>query len=487
MPRKLGLAVLALVVAIAAAWWIRDSSRAVKTSAPIPTKGVGDSTSTIATPTDAVETRALDASNEPLPQAAVAQTSAARSVDEAKTAPRVADVLVAGRVVDARGQGIGGATVAIATFRDDRWLTTGVDATADASGSSSGLRTKADADGFFELTGSALLLEQRARAAPPRFGVRASATGFVAPTPVEFHVGDVGVTIVVAAEGRIAGVLAFSGDLASSDVRLAALDPAQTDPESALTIRPDAEGAFSIDRLRPGAWTVWVVSNAGQHLARIDDVVVASGETTRDPRLNPFHLDSARRLDVGVFLPDGTPAVDAIARLVRFDGQQSLWTELDRREPGVFSLFEEPDGIALHVSHAGMRNAYLEHVRGPTRIDLRPGLRVEIEVIDLPDVQVPDDRQLVLVLQQDPRDRTTQPILPKIHETALTREHPATFVLEEPGDYAWTIAEVAPFSPNRNYPWPKETQRVHVADTDATQALRVRAPDDLPEQLAASR
>ncbi|MBI5435148.1 MAG: carboxypeptidase regulatory-like domain-containing protein [Planctomycetes bacterium] len=485
MRRRLILGVVLAAVLAGLAWWlVANGTTPAAPSAASPTAPVAESTQAdVPTPSLAEPERVASATaatdNEthakPMTTTVVPATVAART---ATPTAAVGDVLVEGTVVDANGVGIAGARVdlmALFTYaRPEVWIEAGTKSTTDAAGR-------------FQLRGSRNAVLARTRGQSSRYLLNVRADGFAPAADTPCELGDADVLVTLAVAGRIEGRIEFTGSLGPRDVEIALEGPRATNPWSALpVVQVTDQRTFAFENLAAGAWSVVARTRARQELARVDSVVVQSGETTDDPRLAPLRVEARGTFEVSVFLPDGSPAASATVLLVRGDGWNTVSTTLGLTAPGVFLAVDEPDGITLSIEHEGLRSERLEHIRGPTRVDLKPPLVVEFEFENLPELER-DGLGLALTLVKGPVAGDGRAQEPVSYSMRLLSNAKPSLALASPGNFecAWSAVDSTGSTTSR---WAGvAASTVRVLDTIEPQVLRIRAPDGLWEKLAAGR
>ncbi|MCY3003777.1 MAG: carboxypeptidase regulatory-like domain-containing protein [Planctomycetota bacterium] len=222
-------------------------------------------------------------------------------------------LLVSGRVVDANGRRAAGAEVSVLGKRAD-----GGSGWNDGWERSGNLRTYTDFSGNFEVRGTG---EWNA------LGLAA----WNADAASEFQVvslGSSGVVLTLGANGGITGFVRLDSGLAREymTVSVRREDP-RTSPSGSAPYRRseiDADGAFVVRGLAPGAYTVSVqAEGTPEAVATVGAVQVEAGKLTHDPRLEPVELgpwSELRLLD-----SDGRPGLHATAYLLERSSRR--WTK----------------------------------------------------------------------------------------------------------------------------------------------------------------
>lgn len=305
-------------------------------------------------------------------------------------------VLVAGLVVDARGAPIPLARVeasAIAPPPGEPRLDElppeplpgqpedprgGSEANPSAPRATTGGRWQAVCDerGRFALHGECALPELRL--------VARAAGG--ASAPVAAFVGARDVRIVVEPSGGIAGRLLLDPSLSAASLiaeARAAAGAGGAEPATSASAPVDADGRFEVRGLHQGVWSLRLVfAPGGQELARVDDVRVASGATTRDARLDPLDLRAGPRLiELEIVDEAGLPVRHARAQARPSDDPAARRTPCRRQGERLFALFDGRP-LDLVVAARGHLTTALERVDGPRRVVLAPAIVVRVELED---------------------------------------------------------------------------------------------------------
>lgn len=191
-------------------------------------------------------------------------------------APR--DVLVAGHVVDDRGGPVAGACVQVRPLDDQLEGLEGLG--YSNSGLGGELQAASGADGRFEIPGD---FDFTALA------VTAWRAGYSSTQqPLDVPRGARDVVIVLRRAGAVAGRVLVDEAIGARWARLV-LTPESGDDSSDTT--PDIDtGYFELKSIEPGRYSLVALVGAGEEVARVDGLVVAPGETARDPRFDPLDL-----------------------------------------------------------------------------------------------------------------------------------------------------------------------------------------------------
>jgi hypothetical protein len=277
------------------------------------------------------------------------------------TPPRLAR----GRVVDDRGRPLAQVTVATMWSDDSKHeLRPGVEA-------------QSEADGTFELRGFEPADELLAFAVTEGVGI--SEKLLLPRDGSELRLvirrrGDV--------EGRLRAVPEeFRGSL-SLDLR----DKEHFEHASFSSRDLGSDGSFRFQRMAPGNYELEVSLSSdgfvGEVLLRVEHVVVAPGETTRDPRL--LDLDPWARVhyvEVHVDLADGE-AVDGVEATTLSDGLASSWTVEKSGAVARVATTRERVDVAVRVD--GYRPVVVSDVADRANVTLQPAFRVRLVLGPLP-------------------------------------------------------------------------------------------------------
>ncbi|HET6164290.1 MAG TPA: hypothetical protein VFG37_11520 [Planctomycetota bacterium] len=273
-------------------------------------------------------------------------------------------LLARGRVVDDQGRPIAQATVVT------KW----------PDGSKTRLRPGIDAesrgDGTFELRGFEAADELLA------FAVANEAFSEAVPLPRDGSE----LRLVIPRRGDVEGRLRavpqeFRGSF-SIELRGSELFGDRTLDANDLA----SDGSFRFEGMAPGTYDLEVSLarnfQLGESLLRVENVVVAPGETTRDPRL--LDLDPwarVRYVEVHVDLADGA-AVERVEAVTLSDGWASSWIV---RQPGsVARVPTTRDRVDVAVRVDGYRQVVVPAVADRASVTLQPAYRVRLALGPLP-------------------------------------------------------------------------------------------------------
>jgi hypothetical protein len=277
------------------------------------------------------------------------------------TPPRLAR----GRVVDDRGRPLAQVTVATRWSDDSKHeLRPGVEA-------------QSEADGTFELRGFEPADELLA------FAVTEGA-GFSENLPLPRDGSEL--RLVIPRRGDVEGRLRAIPDEFRGSLSLELRGREPFDGRSIAARDLGSDGAFHFKSMAPGDYDLEIfLSRDGvirEVLLRVEHVVVAPGETTRDPRL--LDLDPWARVhyvEVHVDLADGEP-VDGVEATTLSDGSASSWTV---EQPGaVVRVPTTRERVEVAVRVDGYRPAVVSDVADRANVTLQPAFRVRLALGPLP-------------------------------------------------------------------------------------------------------
>jgi len=269
-------------------------------------------------------------------------------------------VVVEGEVVDARGEPVAGATVMPT-------LHVAADAPQPAV-----VRWPprhnfmlTDRSGRFELRGEV----------PSVQIALAARKGGLTGEPLVVTTGARGVRLVLEPGGVIEGRVLLDPDVLDTPILV---EVALVGPAPKVAVRPGegpsrlgADGRFAVLGLAPGMYAVRIVHEAtARELGTVSGVAVASGETTRDPRLDPLDLRRASRF-VELTLVDewGTPVPGARVFSRPSGDVQAGW--LCTQAPGGrVKVLADARPLDVSIAASGFLTKELEGVDGAQRVML---------------------------------------------------------------------------------------------------------------------
>ncbi|TAJ17591.1 MAG: hypothetical protein EPO68_09290 [Planctomycetota bacterium] len=270
-------------------------------------------------------------------------------------------VLLAGRVVDARGAPVEGARfelyepVHLGGSTEPSWW----NAIAFADD------VRSDANGEFTIHGSS---------AATKLAVRASASALASPS-LEFAPGALGVELALRALGGLRGrVLLDPPSLASAcAVRILRDGVADAGYEQREVARElDADGGFAFDGLEPGIWEARVTRRDDREpLAAVEDLRVEAGAVLEDARLNPLDLGGKlRRLRIEVVDSSGAAVERARATFRPTHAEtETRWSTCEIAG-GALELLVRELPLEMRIEARGYLSVELAAVTGDVRATL---------------------------------------------------------------------------------------------------------------------
>jgi hypothetical protein len=204
----------------------------------------------------------------------------------------------------------------------------------------------------------------------------------------DLTLGATGLRVVLEPHGSLAGSVQLAPVQRPSDISVLVLRAGQGIAVAKLA----DDGSFTVERLAPGVVSVVISLRTGVAAERrasrreIADVVVAGGETTRDPRLQAVSIaGTAISLRVRVTDRAGKPIAHAsVQAATGFDELTDADGTADVRPPQV--------PVSVLVSAFGYRDVELTSVDADTTVALDPALRVRLTTDARPQGHAPDYR-----------------------------------------------------------------------------------------------
>ena len=270
-----------------------------------------------------------------------------------QSAPRV----VSGIVLDNDGRAMRGTLVEVELrSASGAWLV------------SHELRGESAIDGTFEIRGPA-------PAAPLRLRVQRERWRLLEAAP--FVPGSSGVRLVLERLSSVVGQVIADTTVDPRHIEIA-LEP-QTGGVPVAVARPGADGHFFIEYVPQGTWRCVVTAEGGHsELVVIPDVVVKAGGD--DPRLACIDLRGRCRSIVVDVLNEAGVAVDEAWVHVAAVGR-GAWR---RARDGHLEVLLGTAPLTLTAEAPGLRSMRREGVIADTRFTLPQGVRVRLELADLP-------------------------------------------------------------------------------------------------------
>ena len=292
---------------------------------------------------------------------------------------RLADLCVAGRVVDAAGAPAPGARVEIC----DYWYSMDDGARNRARR----VELTADGDGRFELRGTAVGGEMEVRAE----------RGDASTAWLPFGRGDAEVELVLRPSATVEGHLRLPDGVRPSDIRLE-LVSAEAIPDGVdAAVSPNRDGTFRTGPVPAGSADlyVWIAEEHGFATRDLPVRVVRALDAGGPPDLRLAPLDLCGRLyvyDVAVLGPDGEPAKRPVLHHLR--GPGTRWKsdrEVSRYSSGLSGkprhrLVALDRPLFLRIEQEGLRTRTLRLARERTDVRLEAGLPVRLVVLNQPEL-----------------------------------------------------------------------------------------------------
>ncbi len=263
---------------------------------------------------------------------------------------RAPEVLVAGRVVDAKGTPVPGAQARIEAH----------------GGPVRGpiLWDFTRADGSFSFPESATSSDLR---------LAVFSSEFIPPEPREFVRGARDVVVVLERGGAVEGSVVPPPGLSPTAFQVQA-------------VRVERDGSFAVRGLAPGSvdFTLRLVPG-NELLLEVPDVAVVDAETTRDPRLQKIALAGlVSTIHVRVRRPDGRPADGGWVRVLG----NPVWEAAFLIEAGEALVLGRRRALDLEINVPGFRIERVFGVETDQDIVLQPAFRVRLELareVELPE------------------------------------------------------------------------------------------------------
>lgn len=284
-------------------------------------------------------------------------------------------VFATGRVVDGEGQPVGGARL--------RALVRGVEpgGTEEYVHPLDHASCLTDALGRFTLRASTRERELELVAKKAHLESR----------PIRTTLGTRDLQIELVAGGEIAGRLQVDANLPASRFYVFAEPENPGNPEEHETqpMRPEADGRFLIRGLKPGVYRVFVRDDQGwNEVASVGGVLVASGERTRDVRLDPIDLTGRMRtVKLSILEVDGTPYVGEVYALLTRRDPAGDRTEYIQVRQGSASVLYELEPPSVSITAPGRLGVFIERLDSDRSVTLEEAPKLTFVLA--PPAQVP--------------------------------------------------------------------------------------------------
>jgi hypothetical protein len=224
--------------------------------------------------------------------------------------------------------------------------------------------------------------EVRGRPRPGELAITANREGYLYTERLPIVPGQEGITLVLEKEGALAGNVILGEGIPVSWIAVeveAHVGPSRVWWSGTETYTPNArlnaDGSFHVGNLLPGPSKVLVRAwNEDLPLVVVDDVVVVSGETNRDGRLQSLDLTGElRRIEVEVRGRIGDNPVEGHVAVL--DETEAVPRHFALSN-GRTSFVTRQPAVDLEVWCPGYRTARLETVRKSVKVELQEGIPV---------------------------------------------------------------------------------------------------------------
>lgn len=294
--------------------------------------------------------------------------------------------------------------------------------------------------------------------------------------------GASGVELLLEPAGQVAGQIQWAG--MSSGVRLFVTSTAEGPGDNQQRmpwVSVLADGQFFVRGLRQGRYTIDVRTMEGDEpLASVAGVEVRSGETTRDPRLDPLSLASSLRVATLTILDGaGKPLsqdLNVIARYKDGNGDDYQWVPIVAGRAAV--LVRDP-APAVSVMGEEFLTEYIELLTDDRTIVMRRAPTVRFQLAAR--VSLPPDVTLGVSLQHEQGDKAgfswdfEQPEFDENGRASMRARHL--------GNYKVIVRATLRGENWKTMPLDMPALDLHVRELPAEQSFEVRCPEE-PLQVA---
>jgi len=285
----------------------------------------------------------------------------------------------------------------------------------------SGLSAACDPEGRFTLTGwhdsptLSLLPEHGAYPDPDHF-----------PQIHEVPTGSADVILVLPAAGGLAGNMLLDEAVPPAAIRVTPVLPghrarfSSDDPEVA------ADGSFAFPNLAPGTYSVVFNLNFFDPFLEVEGIVVRSGETNRDPRLQDVDLrERLHAYRLRVVDPQDEPVHNYYfhARPTADRGGPAKWKTVSRLGSILVTLHRSID---VRVTAWGYRPRVLLDVHSDETVVLEHGLPIRLVLSD-PEVLLGTEATLEAWLDREGRRERGRASFSERGEVRLTVSDPGAY------------------------------------------------------------
>jgi hypothetical protein len=282
-----------------------------------------------------------------------------------------AGLIAAGIVLDAADEPVEGAGVQAQFGLTDgrgrmRW-----DSARSALGATSG------ADGRFELRG----ITQ-----PEELRLVASKRGWTDAGPVASRLGAEDVVLRLSRSGALEGALLLNPGVEPGLFQVRAswsqVDAYGGDLRRNASTRVEGSGRFVIDNVAPGRVGVEIaLAGTGRRFDLIEGLLVTSGETMRDPRLNPVDLsDDVFAYEIAVLDGARRPVESGFVATTERSNRNTRMAYAIRG--GVASVLAFARQVDLEISAPGHSTLFVQGVDGDREVVLDPAFSVRLHLAE---------------------------------------------------------------------------------------------------------
>lgn len=289
--------------------------------------------------------------------------------------------------------------------------------------------------------------------------------------------GASGVELLLEPAGQIAGRVEWNG--LASGVRLfitAIAEGSSSNAPAVPWVPVQADGPFFVRGLRPGRYTIDVRTMEGDEpLASAAGVEVRSGETTRDPRLDPLKLGASMRVATLTILDGaGNPLsqdLNVIARYKDDNGDDYQWVPIVAGRAAV--LVRDP-APAVSVMGEQFLTQYIEVLTDDRTLVMRPAPTVRFQLTER--VMLPPDVTLGISLEHERGDKAgfswdfEQPEFDENGRASLRARHL--------GNYKVSLRATLRGEIWKTMPLDMPALDLHVRELPAEQSFEVRCPEE---------
>lgn len=369
---------------------------------------------------------------------------------------------IRGRCVDPEGNGVGGFLI----FAQR------------ADGIQSGVNVAAD--GSFRFDGT---FEQNTLLTLQGYGM----SPWVLPEPVAVEVDGEAVKVIVFPAGSIEGVLEMPAEHDYGDLSIYAVATSGGSRDrDGVPVRTHATvdaktGQFRVANLDQGLYDLQLKDRGGSELARMEGISVQYGQTTSDPRLQPwrFQLQVHQAL-IRLVQADGQPVLNASANYYR-DGKHVGQAHAPFGE--LKCWYGNPESIEILLQADGFRPQWLPGTTADTTITMEAGIEIQLQCDRLPALKF-DDHSIELSLQWENDD----PRLKHVARVSLPNSFAATgsctLILPGPGYFQPMFRTVSVGSSSFSFTEEETVQgssKIYVSDKDHGKTIHLTLPESILE------